>query len=160
MWIYTWQEIVWMTAAAIALDLMFGDPRWPTHPVIIIGRWIRWVEDRLHPRKDIWSFMADERPRWLRMKGFLLAFSTVVLSFFVVLALVHLANDIHPWLGYAVSTWLISTTVAIKGLKDAAYLVYHPLREGNLADARKYTGYIVGRDTDALHEEELTRAVV
>ena len=50
--------------------------------------------------------------------------------------------------------------MAIKGLKDAAYLVYNPLRAGNLADARKYTGYIVGRDTDALHEEELTRAVV
>ena len=48
MWIYTWQEIVWMTAAAIALDWMIGDPKWPTHPVIIIGRWIRWVEGKLH----------------------------------------------------------------------------------------------------------------
>ena len=50
--------------------------------------------------------------------------------------------------------------IAIKGLKDAAYLVYNPLRKGNLAEARKYTGYIVGRDTDELREEELTRAVV
>ena len=41
-----------MTAAAIALDWMIGDPKWPTHPVIIIGRWIRWVEDRLHPREN------------------------------------------------------------------------------------------------------------
>ena len=34
MWIYSWQEIVWMTAAAIALDWLIGDPKWPTHPVI------------------------------------------------------------------------------------------------------------------------------
>ncbi|CAN7331094.1 adenosylcobinamide-phosphate synthase CbiB [Paenibacillus sp. LjRoot56] len=160
MWIYTWQEIVWMTAAAIALDWLIGDPKWPTHPVILIGRWIRWVEDRLHPREDILSPIEGNHPKWLRLKGFLLMLSTITLSFIVVLMLVHFANDIHPWLGYAVSTWLISTTVAIKGLKDAAYLVYNPLREGNLVDARKYTGYIVGRDTDALHEEELTRAVV
>lgn len=141
-----------MTAAAIALDWIIGDPKWPTHPVIIIGRWIRRVENRLHPR--------DKHTRWLRMKGVILTLSTTTLSFLVVLVVVHFANDIHPWLGYAVSTWLISTTIAIKGLKDAAYLVYNPLRTGNLADARKYTGYIVGRDTDALHEEELTRAVV
>ena len=76
------------------------------------------------------------------------------------LVLILAARSIHAWLGYLVSTWFISTTIAIKGLKDAAYLVYNPLRAGNLADARKYTGYIVGRDTDALDEEELTRAVV
>ncbi len=74
--------------------------------------------------------------------------------------LILAARSIHEWLGYLVSTWFISTTIAIKGLKDAAYLVYNPLRTGNLADARKYTGYIVGRDTDELGEEELTRAVV
>ena len=27
-----------MTAAAIALDWLIGDPKWPTHPVILIGR--------------------------------------------------------------------------------------------------------------------------
>jgi adenosylcobinamide-phosphate synthase len=160
MWIYSWQEIVVMTAAAIVLDWLIGDPKWPTHPVIMIGRWIRWVEDKLHPREVHTSMQVVKQTGWLRMKGVLLMLSTTILSFLVVLVLVHFANDIHPWLGYAVSTWLISTTIAIKGLKDAAYLVYHPLSTGDLADARKYTGYIVGRDTDALHEEELTRAVV
>ena len=100
------------------------------------------------------------RLRWLRAKGVLLTVSTVVLSFCVMLLLILAARSIHEWLGYVVSTWFISTTIAIKGLKDAAYLVYNPLRTGNLADARKYTGYIVGRDTDELGEEELTRAVV
>ena len=97
---------------------------------------------------------------WLRAKGVLLTVSTVVLSFCLMLVLILAARSIHEWLGYLVSTWFISTTIAIKGLKDAAYLVYNPLRTGNLADARKYTGYIVGRDTDELGEEELTRAVV
>lgn len=145
-----------MTAAAIALDWLIGDPKWPTHPVILIGRFIRWVEGRLHNGKET----SVKSSGWLRAKGVLLTVSTVVLSFGLMLVLILAARSIHEWLGYLVSTWFISTTIAIKGLKDAAYLVYNPLRTGNLADARKYTGYIVGRDTDELGEEELTRAVV
>lgn len=141
-----------MTAAAIVLDWFIGDPRWPTHPVILIGRWIRWMEDLLRKKSD--------SPANEKFKGVLLATTTVLVSFGSVLILILAARSIHEWLGYAVCTWLISTTIAIKGLKDAAYLVYNPLRKGELADARKYTGYIVGRDTDALGEEELTRAVV
>lgn len=156
MWIYSWQEIVSMTAAAIALDWLIGDPKWPTHPVILIGRFIRWAESKLHKEKET----LGESSGWLRTKGLLLTVSTVALSFSVMLLLILAAHSIHEWLGYLVCTWFISTTIAIKGLKDAAYLVYNPLRGGNLTDARKYTGYIVGRDTDELDEEELTRAVV
>lgn len=141
-----------MTAAAIVLDWLIGDPRWPTHPVILIGRWIRWMEGLL--RKKNYSPLHE------KFNGVLLTTTTVLVSFGSVLLLILAARQVHEWLGYAVCTWLISTTVAIKGLKDAAYLVYNPLRKGELADARKYTGYIVGRDTDALDEEELTRAVV
>ncbi|MDF2648463.1 MAG: cobalamin biosynthesis protein CobD [Paenibacillus sp.] len=146
-----------MTAAAIALDWLIGDPKWPTHPVILIGRFIRWVEGMLHKGKET---SVKSSSGWLRTKGVMLTVSTVVLSFSVMLLLTLAARSIHEWLGYLLSTWFISTTIAIKGLKDAAYLVYNPLRAGNLADARKYTGYIVGRDTDELGEEELTRAVV
>lgn len=141
-----------MTAAAIALDWIIGDPRWPTHPVILIGRWIRWMEGMLHKEND--------RQTASKSKGVLLITTTALISFCSVLAIILAARAINEWLGYAVCTWLISTTIAIKGLKDAAYLVYNPLRKGNLADARKYTGYIVGRDTEMLGEEELTRAVV
>ena len=67
---------------------------------------------------------------------------------------------IHPWLGYAVSAWFISTTIAVKGLKEAAMLVYRPLTKGLLDEARKYVGYIVGRDTTQLNEAEASRAAI
>lgn len=141
-----------MTAAAIILDWLIGDPRWPTHPVILIGRWIRWMEGLL--RNKGYSPLRE------KFNGVLLTTTTLIISTGSVFVLILAARSINEWLGYAVSTWLISTTIAIKGLKDAAYLVYNPLRKGELADARKYTGYIVGRDTESLDEEELTRAVV
>ncbi|MEW9699693.1 adenosylcobinamide-phosphate synthase CbiB [Paenibacillus sp. SI8] len=158
MWLYSWQEIVAMTAAAIVIDWLIGDPKWPTHPVILIGRWIRFLERSL--RKESEGRAINESVTRLKVKGVVLAGTTIILSFMAVSALVWAAHWINVWLGYFVSTWLISTTIAIKGLKDAAYLVYQPLRSGDLAEARKYTGYIVGRDTEHLGEAELTRAVV
>ncbi|MGG1514357.1 adenosylcobinamide-phosphate synthase CbiB [Paenibacillus oryzisoli] len=159
MWMYSWQELFCMTGAAIFIDWLVGDPKWPTHPVILIGRWIRWVEGKLYNKLGSAAITAYS-DKQLRARGIVLMLSTTLLIFLVMAALVWTADAIHPWLGYAVSTWFISTTVAIKGLKDAAYLVAVPLQAGNLADARKYTGYIVGRDTAALDEPELTRAVV
>jgi adenosylcobinamide-phosphate synthase len=148
---YSFEEMIWMLAAAIAIDWVVGDPKWPTHPVIYIGRWIRLMERNL---------AASGSPSSQRAKGILLALSTNLLSFAVMLLIVSAAQAIHEWLGYMVTTWFISTTIAIKGLKDAAYRVYEPLRNGDIQAARTFTGYIVGRDTAELGEAELTRAVV
>lgn len=145
-----------MLAAAILLDRWIGDPRWPTHPVIWIGRLIKRLEAVLHREGASPSLPAGA----LRFRGAVLAATTVTASFAVLWGIVAAASAIHPWLGYAVNTWFISTTIAIKGLKDAALLVYKPLSSGNLGEARIYVGYIVGRDTDHLDEREIARAAV
>ncbi|NOU95693.1 cobalamin biosynthesis protein CobD [Paenibacillus sp. LMG 31456] len=152
---YSWQETAVMLLAAIIIDLIIGDPRWPTHPVIRIGQWIGWVESRL-----LASGTNTASPGTLRQRGILLAASTLLIVFLVMWLLLWLAHQIHPWLGYAFNTWFIATTIAVKGLKDAAMKVYRPLREGRMDEARKYVGYIVGRDTSQLDEPEITRATV
>ncbi|MDF2960877.1 MAG: cobalamin biosynthesis protein [Paenibacillus sp.] len=144
-----------MLLAAIAIDWSIGDPRWPTHPVIRIGQWIVRAESRLVP-----PGRSERSPASQRLRGIVLTVSTLLLAFAVMWLLLRLANQIHPWLGYILNTWFISTTVAIKGLKDAAMQVYRPLSEGRMDEARKYTGYIVGRETSKLDEPEITRATV
>ncbi|MFE5318631.1 adenosylcobinamide-phosphate synthase CbiB [Paenibacillus sp. NPDC056579] len=153
---YSWQETAWMLVAAIVIDWWVGDPRWPTHPVIRIGQWIRWVESKLHPSGS----SRDGSPASQRLRGVMLTVSTLAVAFAVIGLLLWAARAFHPWLGYAVNTWFISTTIAIKGLKDAAMKVFIPLSEGRMEEARTYTGYIVGRDTSQLGEAELTRATV
>ncbi|WP_438446651.1 adenosylcobinamide-phosphate synthase CbiB [Gorillibacterium sp. sgz5001074] len=152
---YTPEEILGMLLAALVIDWLVGDPPWPTHPVILIGRWIKWLERRLRD---------GETPEWdrakLKRRGTVLTAATVILSAAVTGGIVWALHAVHPWLGMVANAWLISTTVAVKGLKDAALLVYRPLAEGNLPDARKYVGYIVGRDTAGLNEPEITRAAV
>lgn len=151
---YTLPETLLLIAAAIVIDWMIGDPRWPTHPVIWIGRFIALLEKRLRPEG------VDKSAEELRRLGVILTVATVLLSFAVLYLITEVAALIHPWLGYAVSAWYLSATMAVKGLKDAAMLVYRPLLAGNLEDARTYTGYIVGRDTAAMEEKDTVRATV
>ncbi|MFC5648516.1 adenosylcobinamide-phosphate synthase CbiB [Paenibacillus solisilvae] len=151
---YSLPEILLLTAAAIIIDWIVGDPRWPTHPVIWIGRFIAMFEKRLRTEE------AEKSGDELRRKGIILTAGTVILAFALMWLITEAAALIHPWLGYAVSAWYISTTIAVKGLKDAAMRVYDPLMAGNLGDARKYTGYIVGRDTAAMEEKDTVRATV
>jgi len=149
--LFTWEETLWMVAAALAVDLAVGDPERLPHPVVAIGRWIRWMEARTYveaPKERSFLF------------GVLLCLSTVAISAAAAYAIVRVCLWVHPWLGYAANVWLISTTIAWRGLAEAGMRVYRPLAAGRLDEARTYTGYIVGRDTAALDEPELTRATV
>lgn len=152
---YSVQELMWMALAAIVIDWMIGDPswRWLTHPVVWIGRLIAFLEKRLYPR-------TAEKVERTRSRGALLAFLTIGGAYCSIWLIVWMADQVHLWLGYGVSAWFISTTIAVKGLKEAAMAVYKPLSEGNILEARKWVGYIVGRNTSQLDEPEITRATV
>ncbi|MFB9329795.1 adenosylcobinamide-phosphate synthase CbiB [Paenibacillus aurantiacus] len=154
MMFYTLQETLLITAAAIVIDWAIGDPRWPTHPVILIGRLIGRLERWLRPESAVLS------PGKLRLRGVALALITVLTAYAVLALVVFAADWIHPYVGYAVSAWFVSTTIAVKGLKDAAMLVYRPLAAGDLDQARRYAGYIVSRDTSAMDERDTARSAI
>jgi len=151
---YSVHELLLIIAAAIVIDWIVGDPKYPTHPVIYIGRLVKGIEQLIYKQDITYS------SRNLLLRGVLLTTTVLLLSFIVMFSLITLCQLIHPWLGYAVSTWFISTTIAIKGLKDAAMLVYIPLQQGNLEEARKYISYIVSRDKEVMDEAAITRAAV
>ncbi|MBD2846786.1 cobalamin biosynthesis protein CobD [Paenibacillus sp. IB182496] len=150
---YSLQELLPMLCAAIALDWLIGDPRRPVHPVIRIGQLASVLERRLYPPEGA-------PPAMLRRRGAVLTSVTVLASGGAAWGLVWAADAIHPWLGYAVTTWLIATTIAVNGLRQAAMQVYRPLVAGRLDEARTYTGYIVGRDTGGLDAAGAARATV
>lgn len=159
---YSLQELMWMVLAAIVIDWVIGDPawRWLTHPVVRIGRLIAYLENRLYPIPVKQESESAAEARRARLRGAVLAFLTIGLSAGSIWLMVWLADQVHLWVGYAASTWFISTTIAVKGLKDAAMAVYKPLSEGRIDEAREQVGFIVGRNTSQLDEPEITRAAV
>ncbi len=139
-----------MVVIAIAIDLAVGDPRSIPHPVVLIGRFISAFE-RLWNRGT-----AQQR----RVSGFLLTTMVVGGVWGISWLMLALLERLHPGLALIAELWLLSTTLAIKGLGDAASAVIKPLTQGDLPAARKALGMIVGRDTQNLDEAEITRGTV
>lgn len=133
---------------ALVLDAIVGDPpSWP-HPIRYVGSMIRFLTKKLN------------RGSGRKWKGVLLFTIVVGITVSVVAFVVWLSYYLNFWLGLIVETLLIAVGIAQKSLKDAAMLVYKPLVEGDLTEARIKLSWIVGRDTAHLNEAEITRGVV
>lgn len=137
---------------AYGVDRMIGDPRWLPHPVVWIGKAIEWVEKGIRA-----VFPGDRR---LRAAGVLLPLLIVGGSYLLVWFLIKLAFEIHPWFAFGLEVWIVSTTVATKGLADAGMEIYHLLKNGQLAEARIALSMVVGRDTGQLDQGEISRGAV
>lgn len=142
-------RLEWQILCAVALDLAAGDPRWLPHPVRGIG----WVADRMESITRRWI-------GWQRGAGILAAAGTYAIAGTVAWVAIWLAAWMHPAAGDAVSIVLIYTTIAAKDLARHSMAVYRPLASGNLQEARKRVGMIVGRDTHRLDESGVARAAV
>lgn len=136
--------------AGLLLDLLFGDPVWLYHPVRLIGNWISWAERQL--RKVCGSH--------LMAAGGVLWVTTALLAFLVPFALLFLAGNIHPVLRFVLETFWCFQILAARCLSAESRKVYGKLKEGDLPGARKAVSMIVGRDTENLTEEGVTKAAV
>ncbi|MDD2585885.1 MAG: adenosylcobinamide-phosphate synthase CbiB [Syntrophomonadaceae bacterium] len=137
---------------ALLIDLLWGDPSFIPHPVKIIGRAITAVEKFLRP------LTVSKRSE--RFAGCFLALVIPGIVYIMTLCLCGLAGQIHHHLAILVSAWLISTTIAVRGLTDVGRLIYKYLSNGEQEQARKVVEGIVGRDTANMNEQEMVRATV
>ena len=138
--------------SAYVLDLIIGDPRSIPHPEVGMGRAITALERMIR--------RLVSRPRSLRAAGILLPLVVAGGSWVLTVGLLWLLSFISPWLMWLAEIYLISTTIASKGLKDAGLAVYTELRKGDLPAARQALGMIVGRDTGHLDRPEIVRGTV
>jgi adenosylcobinamide-phosphate synthase len=134
---------------AVAIDLLLGDPQWLPHPVRAIGRWAIWLESLFRR-----VFGAT------RFAGLLTAISTYLVVGAVAWGAIDLAAILHPLVADLVSIYIIYTTVAARDLARHSMAVFRPLAAGDIVEARRRVGAIVGRDTDQLDEAGVVRAAV
>jgi adenosylcobinamide-phosphate synthase len=135
--------------AAMALDLVMGDPRWLPHPV-------RWMGSAISALES-WMRRAPlpELPA-----GAIHTLSLVPLAWGAALAAQQAAFALgRPW-GLALETLLVYYSLSLRSLVDAAMAVFHPLAAGDLPAARARLAEIVGRDVAALDAAGIARATV
>ncbi|MDY4919472.1 MAG: adenosylcobinamide-phosphate synthase CbiB [Phascolarctobacterium sp.] len=139
--------------AGFILDLIFGDPHWLPHPICLIGNLIGFLEKKLRPA-------LAPNPSALLCGGALMVVIVLFASFAVPYAILTLAGKVSPWLALALETIMCYQIFATKCLRDESMLVYNALQNNDLADARVKLSWIVGRDTQNLDEEEITKGAV
>ena len=135
------------------LDAVFGDPAWLPHPVVLMGKCISKLEKALRAR-----FPKTQQGELLA--GAVLAFCLPVGTFLLTSAVCLLAAKISPWLGLAVQMFWCGQALAAKGLVQESRNVYGELVKPDLPAARKAVSRIVGRDTENLTAEGVTKAAV
>ena len=133
------------------LDFIFGDPAWIYHPVRIIGKGIELGERILRRISGEKHLTAAGAVLWLMIAG---------LSFLFPLGILLLARKIHPGLCFALESFWCFQILAARSLCRESGKVYDRLQENDLPGARRAVSMIVGRDTESLTEEGVTKAAV
>lgn len=133
------------------LDFIFGDPAWIYHPVRIIGKGIELGERILRRISGEKHLTAAGGVLWLVIAG---------LSFLFPLGALFLTYRIHPGLGFALEAFWCFQILAARSLCRESGKVYDRLQEDDLPGARRAVSMIVGRDTESLTAEGVTKAAV
>ena len=140
-------------ACGFFLDLLLGDPVWLPHPVVLMGKAIVGLE-------RVFRCIFPATPAGLRLGGTLLAVLLPVGTLAITWSIVLGASYLHPALGFGVQALWCWQALAVKGLAQESRRVYTALTTDSLSAARKAVSRIVGRDTEALTSEGVSRAAV
>jgi adenosylcobinamide-phosphate synthase len=139
-------------AAAYLFDWIAGDPEWLPHPVRLIGRGIEEGEQILR--------RPGQTPAAELAAGGVLAFGMVVAVYLGAAKTIGWLKERDRRLGFFAETLLAWTCLASRSLQDEASAVIIALKKHEIILARRRLARIVGRDTQELSEEEISRAVI
>ncbi len=145
--------IFWAVLGGFLLDAVFGDPAWLPHPVVLMGRCITALENHLRTA-------LPKTPQGELVGGGVVAVVLPLGTLAVTGLACHLAAALHPALGLALQMFWCAQALAAKGLVQESRNVYRELVKGDLPAARRAVARIVGRDTQALTAEGVTKAAV
>src|SRR5215210_2672078 len=134
--------------AALLIDAVLDEPPEAIHPTVLMGRVVSALEK---------GALRLKSPRSRRLAGIVLALSMPTLVFVSTRRILGAVPRKPRWM---IGTALISTTLSMRGLTEAARNVETGLRDGGLESARTRVGHFVGRDTGDLSESEVCRAAV
>lgn len=135
------------------LDFLFGDPRWMYHPVRLIGHLITYTE------RIIRSCLPKSK-NGERIGGGILVVIVAAVSTAVPLGILHFAYAGNVWFGIGIESFMCYQILAARSLQKESDRVYLALKNEGIEAARKSVSMIVGRDTENLDEEGVTKAAV
>ena len=140
---------------ALLLDFLIGDPKTKYHPTAWIGKLIAILV----------PFTRNNSPKKELFGGILIVFAVVAIVSTLLVALDFgislLTIDIVSLVvSIAVSSILLKTTIAIRGMQKHALSVVDALEKDDLDSARNHLSMIVKRNTKHLDKNHISSAVL
>lgn len=135
---------------ALLLDKILGEAK-RFHYLVGFG----WLASKLE--KKLNSTTLKQNILMTKLVG-LLAWCLLVLPLPVFYFL--LIDHLTWYWQIAVDATVLYLAIGLTSLYQHALQIYRPLKSGDLITARRFTGYIVSRETTALSEQEMSRATV
>ncbi len=135
------------------LDLIFGDPYNLPHPV-------RWIGGLITKSEKFLRKSFPKTPKGELIGGVFMPIIVVGISTLLSLLVIFVTYKVHTALGILVESIMCYQMLATKSLKVESMKVYKSLQRGDLEQSRKDVSMIVGRDTENLSIEGVTKATV
>ena len=149
-------KILCVCLIGMILDWIFGDPVWLYHPVRIIGKWISFLE------KILRKFAGDQEgnEKKLLIAGGILWILVILASAAVPMGILYLAEKLSPCAAFVLECFWCYQLLAARSLGKESKKVYKKFIQDDLSGARVAVSMIVGRDTENLTVEGVTKAAV
>jgi adenosylcobinamide-phosphate synthase len=138
-----------LLVAAVALDLLLGDPVYAAHPVRVMG-WTLAQLEKLLRRLKLDGYVG----------GILLFLLLAVIWVGGTGLLVCELGRWNRWAAMAVQVFLLYSLLALRDLLQHGWDVEIAVRQGDLPEARCRVSRLVGRDTDHMDFAACRRAAI
>lgn len=143
--IFSSHPLVTVFILSIYIDLLFGEPDELFHPVVLIGRLIKFLERRAPEKKKLY--------------GLLMALFCMAISGACAFVIVQFSLKV-PLIGILISAYLLKSTFSISALSDVSEEICKTLIAGDISAARKRLQALCSRDARTLSEGEISSAVI
>ena len=137
---------------AIVLDFILGDPQIGFHPIIAVGRLIKYLEKRL--------LKVDYTEVRKKINGLILVLIISIMTSALSYLAVFYSFKINMFLGNAISAVILYFMVCNGSMISHTRNIVIAINNKDLKKSRTEVGKIVGRDTSSLNFTELTRATL
>ncbi len=136
---------------AFLIDLVFGELPDKIHPTLLMGKLIAYFKPKI----------KSENSKAEKINGVLLGIFVILIFAVPAFLVIFLVREFFGWLPYiVVSAFLLSTTIAIKCMRQYTLPVADCLENEDYNKAKELLPFIVRRDPTGLNKRNIISAAV
>jgi len=147
-------EIIYILILAVALDIIFGEPKNKFHPVAWIGK----IIEILFKNNFILKNKHNHKHRtFKKIYGIVIPLILIIFCSFLIFLILNNINY-SGIIFILISAVILKFTFSIKGMKEHATRVLRELQNKEINKARMSVSMLVGRDAKKLNESQIVSA--